>query len=448
MKQSIEKTVRFVALSLIERVEKGGAYSNLLIKEEIERNQLNEKDARLLTELVYGTISNQIRLDFYLAPFLKKAKKVHPWVQQLLRLSVYQMEFLDKIPTHAIFNEAVEIAKHRGNPGIGKFVNGVLRTFQRQGAPTLETLQEDERLSVEFSLPMWFVKRLVAQIGHTQTQLLGESLMRPSHVSARVDTRQISRKKAIDFLHEEELEVRESYLSKYGVVAEKGFLAKSNLFKSGKMTIQDESSMLVAPVMQIQPEHHVLDACAAPGGKTTHIATFLDQEKGGRVTALDIHAHKVKLIEENAIRLHVEEVVWAEKMDAREAGEQFASETFDRILVDAPCSGLGLIRRKPDIKFSKTEKDFANLPKIQLAILESVAPTLKSEGLLVYSTCTILDQENNEVVDAFLAKHPEFEKVTPEVNHYVQSAIKEDVLTIYPHTFHTDGFFISCLRKK
>jgi len=214
------------------------------------------------------------------------------------------------------------------------------------------------------------------------------------------------------------------------------------------MTIQDESSMLVAPVMQIEAEHQVLDACAAPGGKTTHIATFLDQEKGGRVTALDIHAHKVKLIEENAARLHVEDVVWAEKMDAREASERFEAETFDRILVDAPCSGLGLIRRKPDIKFSKKEQDFANLPNIQLAILESVAPTLKKDGILVYSTCTILDQENKEVVDTFLAKHPEFEKITPKVNHYVQSEIQEDLLTIYPHTFHTDGFFISCLRKK
>ena len=148
------------------------------------------------------------------------------------------------------------------------------------------------------------------------------------------------------------------------------------------------------------------------------------------------------------MRLHVETVVHAQQLDARKVSEVFAPETFDRILVDAPCSGIGLIRRKPDIKYQKTPQDFTNLPKIQLSILESVAPTLKSGGRMVYSTCTIMEEENEQVVAAFLAKHPEFELVEPVVSESVRGAIKDHMLTIYPQAFHTDGFFISCLQKK
>ncbi|MDN6543127.1 MAG: 16S rRNA (cytosine(967)-C(5))-methyltransferase, partial [Lentilactobacillus parabuchneri] len=180
----LTKTVRFVAFTLLERIDKGGAYSNLAIKEAIETTHLNEKDARLLTELVYGTVGNQLRLDYYLAPFLKKAKKVDRWVQCLLRMSVYQFAFLDKVPNHAIVNEAVEIAKYRGNIGIGQFVNGVLRQIQRVGVPDVQAIDDHlERVAISYSLPIWLVQALVQQIGMEATEKLGESLMKPSHVS-------------------------------------------------------------------------------------------------------------------------------------------------------------------------------------------------------------------------------------------------------------------------
>jgi len=447
--KTVTKTVRYIAFTLLERVDKGGAYSNIAIKEAIATTQLNEKDARLLTELVYGTIGNQLRLDYYLAPFLKKAKKVDKWVKVLLRMSIYQLHFLDKVPSHAIFNEAVEIAKYRGNVGVGQFVNGVLRQLQRVGVRDVEQIAEPmERVSITYSLPMWLVQALVKQIGLAATAELGASLMKPSHVSARVDTRVCTMQEALDSLAAEGITAQPSAISPVGLVGEKGFLAGSELFTRGQLTIQDESSMLVAPMLAIEPGDKVLDACAAPGGKTTHIATYLDAEKGGEVRALDIHPHKVALIEENATRLHVETVVHAQQLDARKVSEVFAPETFDRILVDAPCSGIGLIRRKPDIKYQKTPQDFTNLPKIQLSILESVAPTLKSGGRMVYSTCTIMEEENEQVVAAFLAKHPEFELVEPVVSESVRGAIKDHMLTIYPQAFHTDGFFISCLQKK
>ena len=451
MKPKRLKTVRFVALEALDRIEKGGAYSNLLLRDCINKGQLNEKDSRLLTELVYGTISRKLLLSFYLQPFIAKAKKVDDWVKLLLQLSLYQLLYLDKVPSHAVLNEAVEIAKARGNIGIGKFVNGVLRNVQRQGVPEVSSIKDPlERLAVEISMPTWLTAKLIKEIGEDETRKLGRSLFEPSHVSCRVDTRKLSRAEALQILIEEGIDAKVSQVSPYGIVADKGFIAGSRLFKEGLLTIQDESSMLVAPAMQIEANHHVLDACAAPGGKTTHIATFLDSEQGGQVTSLDIHQHKVALIEENAQRLHVANVVAALELDARKVAEKFPAATFDRILVDAPCSGLGLMRRKPDIKYNKQPADFQKLPAIQLAILESVAPALKSSGILVYSTCTFAPEENQAVVAQFLAQHPEFSliDVSVQAQDVLQSSIDNKMLTIYPQQYMTDGFFISCLRKK
>jgi 16S rRNA (cytosine967-C5)-methyltransferase len=237
-------------------------------------------------------------------------------------------------------------------------------------------------------------------------------------------------------------------VSPFGLVSEKGNLSKTSLFERGLLTMQDESSMLVAPTLKIEPHHQVLDACAAPGGKTTHIALFLDSEKGGKVTALDIYEHKIKLIDENVARLKMEDRVETVLGDATEVHQTFPRESFDRILVDAPCSGLGLMRRKPDIKYTKEYQDFSGLQKIQLDILESVSTCLKKNGIITYSTCTILEEENQVVVNKFLSKHPEFVLEEVFVPKSVQKLVKDGVVQILPHHFSTDGFFISCLRKQ
>lgn len=452
MKRNVGKikyTVRYVALEALERIENGGAYSNLLLRELIDQGRLNEKDGRLLTEIVYGTVSRKLLLDYYLKPFIKNAKKVEKWVGNLLRLSVYQLLYLDKVPTHAIFNEAVAIAKAKGNPGTGKFVNGVLRSVQREGISDIQKISDPlERLATEISLPLWLTECFVNQIGYDKTRELGLSLLETNHASARISAKNVSREAVIDNLKQEGIEARESLVSPYGIIADKGFLAGTSLYKDGSLTIQDESSMLVAPALQVEPHHQVLDACAAPGGKTTHIAAFLDNDQNGSITALDIHKHKVDLILQNAKRLKVDHVIKTKVMDARNVNEQFPRETFDRILVDAPCSGLGLMRRKPDIKYNKKPEDLQRLPEIQLAILESVAPTLKSGGIMVYSTCTIIKEENQQVVAKFLENHAEYELIDISVNELVSSSVEQKMLTIYPQQFMTDGFFISCLRKK
>ncbi len=447
--KSMKKSVRYVALHALERVEKGGAYSNLLINDAILKGQLSDKDARLLTGLVYGTISRQLLLDYYLSPFLKGAKKVDTWVRLLLRLSLFQLLYLDKVPAHAILNEATEIAKVRGNIGIGKFVNGVLRNVQRKGVPAVTEIADPlERLATEISMPVWLTEKFVQQIGSEQTLKLGLSLFEVSHVSARVDLQSVTREEAIATLSEDGIEAEKSIVSPFGIFAKKGFLAGSQLFRYGVLTVQDESSMLVAPALQVEKGMKVLDACAAPGGKTTHIATFLDAAAGGKVTALDIHQQKVQLIKENAARLRVEDVVTTQQLDAREAHEEFAPASFDRILVDAPCSGLGLMRRKPDIKYQKQASDFTRLPTIQREILDSVAQTLKPGGLLIYSTCTILKEENQDVVESFLQDHPDFKLVPVVANELITSKLVDEMLTLYPQDFMTDGFFISCLKKE
>lgn len=449
MRDKRTQNVRYAALQALERVEKGGAYSNLLLNEMINAGNLSVKDSHLLTEIVYGTLSRKLLLEFYLHPFIAQAKKVEEWVRLLLELSLYQMLYLDRIPDHAVINEAVEIAKSRGNLGSSKFVNGVLRNIQRQGVQTTATIKDPlQRLATEISLPQWLTRKFVAVIGSQETKKLGESLFAPSRVSIRIDNHRISRQEAIEALAAEGIKARNSRLSPYGLIADKGSVAKSRLFKAGLATLQDETSMLVAPILQVESQHQVLDACAAPGGKTTHIATFLSAAAGGKITALDLHQHKVQLIKKNAERLHVSQVVDSRSLDARHVTDIFESATFDRVLVDAPCSGLGLMRRKPDIRYTKQADDLKKLSQLQLEILISVAPVLKSGGLLVYSTCTILPEENQQIVERFLEQQPEFELVTVPIDPYLADSLKQQMLTIYPQQYGTDGFFISCLRKR
>ncbi|MDR2833263.1 MAG: 16S rRNA (cytosine(967)-C(5))-methyltransferase RsmB [Streptococcaceae bacterium] len=436
---------RYLAMQALVKIESGDAYSNLLLNELIASHEIPDVDKGLFTELVYGTTARKLTLDFYLKPFIKNMKKVDQWVKQLLYLSIYQMEFLDRVPDHAILNDAVEIAKAYGNQGIGKFVNGVLRNIQRSELPnTNEMTNKVKRLSIEASMPEWLINKLIRQYGFETTEQLAFSLLKPAKSSGRLDLKRITRNEAIKQLEEQGLDVEKSEVSPYGVVASKGAFAKTWLFREGTLTVQDESSMLVAPTLELTGSEKVLDACAAPGGKTTHIAQLLDD---GAVTALDIYEHKVKLIEENAQRLGLSDKITTQIMDAQDVAQQFAPESFDAILVDAPCSGLGLMRRKPDIKYNKSTQDFKELPKIQLNILESCAKVLKSAGILTYSTCTIVKEENEEVVEKFLKNHPEFTLMTPKMNEKMSGYIKENLFQILPQDEFTDGFFISVFKK-
>lgn len=443
------KNVRETALELLETIEKNQSYSNLILHHAIEKNKVPKKDVGLLTELVYGTLQRKMTLDFYLSPFIKQPKKVEKWVLHLLRLTLYQMQFLDKIPEHASLNEAVEIAKKRGHKGIAGFVNGVLRSIQRQGVPSLAGISDPiERIAIETSHPLWLVTRWSNQFGLSKTKEMCElNLLAPTQ-TARVNLSRISREDCLELIREEGFLVEPSAVIPESIHCLKGNLASSQAFKEGFLTIQDESSMLVAYALGINQNEKILDACAAPGGKSTHIAEKL---KGtGSVYSLDLHEHKVKLIKENANRLGLENIQ-VQALDSRKVGDHFSEGAFDRILLDAPCSGLGVMRRKPDMKYTKQEQDLSRLQSIQLDLLKAVSPLLKKDGILVYSTCTVDQEENEAVVRTFLENNPDFEgdlnwKVRmPEA---IQPLIHSYDLQVFPQDFGSDGFYIACLRKR
>lgn len=438
-------------LDLLIRVEQGSGYSHLLIDNEIKTKQLTGKDKGLLTEVVYGTLQHKITLDYYLSKFINIKKKQKPWVQMLLRMSIYQMVFLDKVPAHAIIHEAVEIAKQRGHKGIASFVNGVLRNVQRQGVPSTASIKDPiKRLSIETSHPEWMIRKWIADYGLETTKAMCKGNLEHKHLSVRIQPMKITREVAIKELIEEDFIVKPSPLSQQGLIIEKGNIINSSLFKEGFLTIQDQSSMLAGDMLDVHPGMKVLDTCSAPGGKATHLAEKMNDR--GIVKAHDLHKKKINLIKEKSAQLSLS-IIDASQADARNLNTFYEKESFDRILIDAPCSGLGVLRGKPDIKFSKQENDIKQLSQIQLDILESVESLLKKDGFLVYSTCTVNREENESVINLFLEKHQDFE-VDPLFFDTLPDILKgsigesENGLQLFPQTFQTDGFFLTRLRKK
>ncbi|MGD6992435.1 16S rRNA (cytosine(967)-C(5))-methyltransferase RsmB [Sutcliffiella horikoshii] len=443
------KNVRELALEALLNVEKKQAYSNLLLNNYLDSGKLSKKDAGLFTEIVYGTIQRTITLDYYLASYIEKQKKLQDWVKVLLKMTLYQMLYLDKVPARAAIYEAVEIAKKRGHKGVASVVNGVLRSIQRNGVPDLEKMENDvERISISTSHPKWLVEKWIEQYGVLDTERMCEMNLVPPHQSARANTAKADVEEVLQMLTTQGFNVEKGELAEESIVSLKGNMAYSNAFKNGYMTIQDESSMLVARALGVEKDDFVYDCCAAPGGKTTHIAELL--KDSGRVISTDLHEHKVKLIKDQAERLQLSNIE-AQALDSRKAQEIFKEEQFDKILVDAPCSGFGVIRRKPDLKYTKSMQDIKQLASIQLAILKEVAPLVKKGGTLVYSTCTIDKEENADVVQAFLEANKEFEidfNIKELLPEKVNSYVKEGMLQLLPHYFGTDGFFIVRLKRQ
>lgn len=448
-------SAREIALEGLLQVEQDHAYSNLVLNRILNQSALEDRDKRLVTELVYGTIGRLNTLDWIGNRLVKKGlRSLEPWVRQLVRMSLYQLRYLDKIPERAVVHEAVQIAKRRGHRGIASLVNGVLRSYLRR----LEEFQLPNQPSslrekaLLLSHPEWMIRRLEQEVGPVVAM---EALMAnhlPPKVSLRVNRLKITRTALIDEWNQTEHgQAAASLLSPDGVIIERGGNpAYSSLFREGYCTIQDESSMLVSRVLNPQPGMRVLDVCAAPGGKTTHLAELMQNR--GQIVACDIHPHKLDLIRSNAERLGIE-MIAEQQADGRQVGALFPAASFDAILLDAPCSGLGVIRRKPDIKWSKEAEVIEPLVQLQRALLDEIAPLLKPGGCLVYSTCTWEPRENREQVLAFIERHPDYEldssfneQLAPEVRE--RAIMGEGWLQLLPHHFYSDGFFISRLKKK
>lgn len=442
--------LRNIILDLLLRIEKDKSFSHLLIDYEIKEKQINQKDVNLLTEIVYGTLQRKITLDYYIDRFISQKKKIDKWVRILLRMSFYQIIYLDKVPDHAVIHEAVEIAKKRGHKGISGLVNGVLRNLQRQGVPNTEAIQDKfRRLSIETSHPEWLVYRWVNEYGFETTKAMCEANLTRKAQSIRIQPLKISREEAIKQLEDLGFTVYPSELSAQGIVIEKGNILSTDLFKEGYVTIQDQSSMLVGELIHVKPNMQVLDACSAPGGKATHISEKMGNT--GTVYAYDLHKNKINLIRNKAKDLELTNIQ-VKQCDARNLQQNHKKESFDRILVDAPCSGFGVIRGKPEIKYNKSETDVVRLSEIQYEILDHVSPLLKEGGLLVYSTCTVDVQENEEVVKKFIKEHKDFEidteffeQLPPVLKKF--SGITPYGIQLFPQNLETDGFFLSRLKK-
>lgn len=438
--------VRDAALTILLAVDEKQAYSNLLLHKTIEKYNISAKDRGLLTELTYGTLQYKLTLDYYLEPYVRV--KLDTWVRWLLRLALYQIAYLDKIPDHAAVNEAVEIAKHRArHRGVSATVNGILRSILREGLRETTAIKDPAvRISVETSHPEWLVRRYIEGFGieATEDMLIENNL--PPLQTVRVNSIKADTRGGLEALWDEKFSVRRSENIPECLHVLEGQPARSNAFAEGIITIQDESSMLPAYALDVAPGMRVYDMCAAPGGKTTHIAEKMNNE--GELIATDLHKHKIKLIQENADRLGLS-IIKPQLLDGRKAQEQFEKQSFDRVLVDAPCSGLGVIRRKPDIKYTKSESDFASLHAIQLDLLDSAYELLKHQGKMVYSTCTIDKMENNGTVEAFLAKHPDM-KLSPVSNapEAAQELRDSGMMQVFPQDFNSDGFFVASFVKQ
>ena len=446
-------SAREAALNVLYRVEEKGAYANIELNRVLSQNQVQGPDRALATELVYGTVRMQGSIDYVLNLFLKKPLDALPvWILLILRLGVYQMLYMDKIPDRAAVNEAVNLAKKYGHPGTVKFVNGVLRNISRS-RENIKFPSRDKDLadfiSTVYSHPKWLVKRWLSLYGEEDTEKLCAVDNQAPPVTVRTNTLRISRDELLKRLAQEEVNCRPGRFAPEGIILDTvPSIAGLPSFQEGLFQVQDESSMLVAHALGAQPGSNVLDACAAPGGKTTHIGQLMNNR--GRIKAFDIHQHKLDLVKDNCRRLGIE-IVDVCAGDSRDLPADLKCWA-DFALVDAPCSGLGVLRRRPDSRWNKEESTIKELVPLQEEILLSAAWTVKPGGVLVYSTCTISPEENEEMIKWFLETNGEF-ALEPLDNIIFQG--KEEILgkkrgmiQMLPHVHGTDGLFIARLRRR
>ena len=438
-------SARTLAFQVLQDVFGEGAYANIALSKRLNEAKLSPVDRRFATELVYGTIKASGTLDWMLGHYLKRPlTQTDPLVVNIMRLGMYQLQFLDKIPASAAVNEAVNLAKKFAHPGASGFVNAVLRSVIREpDRIRYPNFVKDPVRSIALREchPEWLVKRWLDQIGPEETLELCRFNNTQPPLSLRTNTLKISRAELLQKLLDSGTEAEISPLAPEGIICHRLGDEPLQLIRQGLCQAQDESSMLVAHIVDPKPGELVIDACAAPGGKSTHMATLM--QNTGRVLSVDIHAHKIQLIEDNQRRLGLT-IIEARQLDATELHKTLAGKA-DRVLVDAPCSGLGVLRRRPDARWRK-EDSLQSLPELQKAILASAARCVKPGGVLVYSTCTLERAENEDIVSGFLAQHPEF--FLDDTGRLLPVARDEKMITLWPQRDGTDGFFIARMMRQ
>ncbi|MGE5304589.1 MAG: 16S rRNA (cytosine(967)-C(5))-methyltransferase RsmB [Alphaproteobacteria bacterium] len=446
-----KKTVRALAGQILRQVEAQKAYADRLLDQALGARSLSDRDRALLTELVYGTLRWRGKIDAQLVPYLHRPlADIDPLIRNLLRLAVYQLLFLDKIPDHAAVNEAVELAKSRGGAKAAGFTNAVLRNFIRREKPAKLLSDEDNSvaaLAVVYSHPEWLVERWLREFGLEATRSLMQANNEKAPLVLRVNSHKTSRAELLQRLLHAGIDARATERSPQGIRLESsGAVEKLPGFAEGLFQVQSEASQLVGNLLSPLSGERILDACAAPGGKSTHIAELMKDQ--GELIAIDSSARGVEKIIENAGRLGFKSVQ-VMRADASDKIGGLKLASFDRILADAPCSGFGTLRGHPEIKWHRNHSDIQRLSRLQAKILRRVATYLKPGGVLVYATCTLAREENDQVVDAFLAEHKSFE--LEHASRYLPIAAEAMVRGAFffalPQRDDTDGFFAARMRK-
>jgi len=433
---------RETALCALMACRKEGAWSNGVLKEYIQRDHLDPRDAGLATRLCYGGIQNRGKLDFYLRQLLTgKLKDLHPVVRDILHLGIYQIHEMNKIPDSAAVNEAVVLTKkYVKNPKAASLVNGVLRNAVR----TKGTLTEPTSYADRYSHPEELITLLKGSLpkGTLEGMLIANNAAPQTVV--QVNLTKTTAAALLQQLEGEGVSVRpHGWMENCLVLERTGNIEQLKSFREGKFYVQDPASKLAVHCARLPKEGcKLLDCCAAPGGKS--FAAAIAMEGNGSITSCDIHPHKTGLIENGAARLGFENIT-ALCQDATVFREEW-EQRMDAVLCDVPCSGLGIIRKKPDIRY-KNLKELEQLPPLQLAILTNQSRYVRPGGVLMYSTCTVLKRENEAVVEAFLKEHPDFYTEPLELPGEFDKN-ETGMLTLIPGQFDTDGFFICRLRRK
>lgn len=430
---------RTTALATLIACRNQGAWADGALKEQLFRARLSRRDAALATRLLYGVIQNKMRLDFQLQSLVKSdLKKLQPVVLDILSLGLYKITDMDKIPASAAVNEAVEQGKKYASRAAAGLINGVLRNAARQR----EKLPQPASLAMRYSHPEPLVALLREAVGEALLEPLLESHNQLAPVVIQRNPLAISEADFLTALREAEAEASpHPWQENAWVLTHAGSLSKLPLFERGGFYVQDPAARLAVTAAGLQPGMQVLDVCAAPGGKS--FAAAIDMKDTGSIVSCDIHPHKIELLSKGAARLDLHSIT-----PCLQDGSQFRPDfekAMDAVICDVPCSGLGVIRKKPDIR-EKPLDGLARLPEVQGRILENASRYVRSGGVLLYSTCTILPRENQGVVDAFLERHGEFHK-EPFPIPAALGAGNDGSMTLLPPLHGTDGFFICKLRR-
>jgi 16S rRNA (cytosine967-C5)-methyltransferase len=443
---------RLVALRVLERVETADAYADLALHHSLQRHNLSAVDRGLATELVYGTLRQRGKLDYLLNQLLDQdIYDLEPLVRTALRLGAYQIVCSDRIPDQAAVDESVRCIKNAGVERASGLVNAVLRRLCREHEKIAFPLLEEEpeaHLEHALSIPPWIAKRWIKGLGVEEAAELARANGQRAPQTIRNNPQRGSREDLLSELSERFPGASPTPLASNGIrLGEEGNASADASFIGGQFTIQDEASQIVIDLLDPQEGESILDTCAAPGTKATGIAERIGPD--GSVLALDRYLQRVGLIERDTRRLGLHNLRSMERDATQPLGDLAPPEGFHRILVDAPCSGLGTLRRNTDARWRVSPDDPTKLAAIQLALLNSAAEVLRPEGVLVYSTCTVTREENEAVIHAFLATHPDFHLCPQEkLPNSLQPLVDEEgFLHTYPHRHQCDGFFAARLEK-